>query len=138
MQGVPVVTYDEAYPDSPDVSDLEWIRFACEEGHVGLTHDRAIRRDEATVRGVFDPKYDPTSALILLRGDLSSLELAEMFLVVRTRIESMVHRYRKQRRAFIAIVRRQTRKGGREVIEVHRWKDKEEWEEMMQRKKRRR
>lgn len=131
-----VVTYQETYPDSPKVPDPKWIRFACKKGYVGLTHDRAIRLDEATVRAVFDPEYAPSSALVLLRGDLAAPELAEMFLSARRQVERMVRRYRKERRAFVAIVRRKTIKRGRETVEVHRWKDRVEWEEMMARKKR--
>ena len=132
--GIQIESYFEAFPGQDQISDPEWLRYTCGRGYVGLTHDAALRRDEETVRVVFDAAYEESSALFILRGQLSSVELGKMFLEAHPRVVRMVERYRHQNRAFIAIISRSHAKGGVETIDVRRWKDEEEWREMMMRK----
>lgn len=132
--GILIVPYSELYPGDQQVEDAQWLRDACAAGHACLTHDRNIRRDDATLRAFFDTERGPSGALFLLRGVLSARKLAHMFLEVWPRAVRMTERYRKEGRPFVAIIRRKTVKGGREIVEVARWNDRDEWEAMMARK----
>ena len=135
--GILVVAYHDpgAFPGDPEVSDDEWIRFACRRGYVGLTHDAAIRRDE-TLSQVFDPTHQPPGALFILRGGLSTDRLADMFLTVHRRVEAKVARSRRRGEPFIAVIRRVVVRGGREEVEVREWADRQSWEERQRRRRR--
>lgn len=137
--GLAVVAYHdpEAFPGDPEVSDEAWIRFACQRGYVGLTHDAAIRRDE-TLGEVFDPAHQPPGALFILRGGVSTDRLAEMFLAVHRKVATKVLRSRRRGEPFIAVIRRTMLRGGREEIEIRQWADRRAWEERQHRRQGRR
>lgn len=126
--GLSIVGYSdpEAFPDDDEIEDRKWIRFACRQGWVCLTHDHAVRKD-GTLDEVFRD-WEKSGALFILRGGIPTPKLAEMFLEVRPRVERMVRQHRKRSSPFIAAIRRAKERGAREVVRVRRSYDREEWE----------
>lgn len=124
--GLHVIPYAQRYPEDPRVPDRKWIRDACSRGWVCLTHDSATRKDEATLDEVF-ADWKPSGALFLLKGGISTLELAELFLDGLAKVERLVHRQRRKRDPFIGRVRRLVRRGGRIEVDVIRWANHQQW-----------
>jgi len=135
--GLAVVPYRQVFRDDPTVPDREWIRTACQNGWVSLTHDSATRKDEDTLDEVFRD-WEPSGALFILKGGIPTQQLAEMFLEGQGKVERMVRKHRRRQDPFIGRIRRMSRKGGRQAVEVVRWADRETWRAKKRKRRRQR
>lgn len=125
--GLIVRPYHEVFPSDDKVADQEWIRHACDQGWVCVTHDHAIRNSEYSL-GEFFRTRKVSGAMFVLRGNAAGHRLIEMFLEVQGQVERMTRKYRKAGIPFKARIVRRHSKRGVEKVHVERDMDLEIWE----------
>jgi PIN domain-containing protein len=110
--GLTVERYCDHFQEK-SVADTEWLSFAARNQWIAISHDDNIRRDPITVSTIMKE----SGRLFIVRGVLSSAELADLFLGALQAVRSVIARSRDQ--AFIAVVRRRALPGGIMRPEVH-------------------
>ncbi|HEX4953412.1 MAG TPA: hypothetical protein VF017_08470 [Thermoanaerobaculia bacterium] len=90
---------------SDRVADEDWLAFVAHKGWVAISHDDNIRRDPVAVATVLAHG----GRLFIVRGELTTAQLAELFLSALPAVRSILGKHRLK--AFIGVVRRRSTKG---------------------------
>jgi len=118
--GLTVERYCDHFQEK-NVADTEWLTFAARNQWIAISHDDNIRRDPITVTTVMEE----SGRLFIVRGVLSSPELAGLFLGAFQAVRNIIARSRGQ--AFIAVVRRRASPGGIMRPEAHVMLTSKKW-----------
>lgn len=105
--GLKVEWYFDHFPEGEHVEDNRWLRFACQQGWIAVSHDDNIRRDNEAIRTIMENR----GRLFILRGSVGGADLATIFLEASAGILRMCLD-RTLAKGFIANVRRSPASGG--------------------------